>query len=100
MYVAAEIQMVPVGTESSLTKYIAKCKEVFDRWGIKYEMHAMGTNFVAKYEDVMKIGQECIQAVLDSGAPRVVVNFKISARRDKDICEEGDGAEKVKHYGK
>ena len=73
MIVSGEIQVVPVGTEVSLTKYIAECKKVFDRSGyLKYEMHDMGTNFVGDYDLVMKIGKQCIEAVMDKGAPRVV----------------------------
>ncbi|KAJ1910532.1 hypothetical protein H4219_006187 [Mycoemilia scoparia] len=98
MIVSAEIQMVPVGTETSLTKYIAECKKIFLKSGLTHEMHSMGTNFVAEYEQVMEIARECMQAVMDKGAPRVIVTLKLGARNDKDIREEMAAAEKVRKF--
>ncbi|KAI8048663.1 hypothetical protein BDF22DRAFT_702083 [Syncephalis plumigaleata] len=46
-------------------------------------MHAMGTNLVGTWQDVMHAINECRRAVHDMGADRVSVSIKVDSRRDK-----------------
>ncbi|KAJ1745276.1 UPF0045 protein M15 [Coemansia sp. RSA 1591] len=99
MYVTGEIQIVPLGTAASLTPYIAKVKAVLENSGLQHTMHDSGTNFQGEYSLVTKVAQECMQSVLDSGAPRVLCYLKFGARTDKDVAASDISAtEKVDHY--
>ncbi|KAJ2570369.1 tRNA dihydrouridine synthase [Coemansia sp. RSA 1807] len=94
-----EIQIVPLGTAASLTPYIAKVKAVIENSGLQHTMHDSGTNFQGEYSLVTKVAQECMQSVLDSGAPRVLCYLKFGARTDKDVAASDISAtEKVDHY--
>ncbi|KAJ1741596.1 UPF0045 protein M15, partial [Coemansia sp. RSA 989] len=95
MFVTGEIQIVPIGTEASLTPYIAKVKSVIEKSGLEHSMHDSGTNFQGEYSLVADVAQQCMQSVLDSGAPRVLCYLKLGARNDKDAAADIPAAEKV-----
>ncbi|KAI9506132.1 hypothetical protein GGI25_003759 [Coemansia spiralis] len=98
MYVSGEIQIVPIGTDVSFTKYIAKVKTVLDTSGLQHTMHDSGTNFQGDYSLVTRVVEECMQSVLENGAPRVLCYLKLGARTDKDYAKEPPAVEKVKRY--
>ncbi|KAJ2162183.1 hypothetical protein GGF46_000925, partial [Coemansia sp. RSA 552] len=98
MYVSGEIQIVPIGPDVSFTRYIARVKTILKDSGLQFVMHDSGTNFQGEYELVSRVAQECMQSVLDNGAPRVLCYLKLGARTDKDYATELPAAEKVKNY--
>ncbi|KAI8321721.1 YkoF-like protein [Martensiomyces pterosporus] len=98
MYVSGEIQMVPIGPDVSFTKYIAKVKTIIEDSGLQHTMHDSGTNFQGEYALVSRVVEECMQSVLDNGAPRVICYLKLGTRTDKDYATELSAAEKVKRY--
>ncbi|KAJ2748813.1 hypothetical protein IWQ56_007367 [Coemansia nantahalensis] len=98
MYVNGEIQIVPIGADVSLTRYIAKAKAILEASGLQHTMHDAGTNFQGDYALVMRVTQECMQSVMDSGAPRVLCYLKLGARTDKDYAAELPAAKKVEQY--
>ncbi|KAJ2686576.1 UPF0045 protein M15 [Coemansia spiralis] len=98
MYVSGEIQIVPIGADASFTRYIAKVKTVLEASGLQHTMHDSGTNFQGDYALVMRVAQECMQSVMDNGAPRVLCYLKLGARTDRDQASEQPAAEKVEQY--
>ncbi|KAJ2510910.1 hypothetical protein GGI11_005306, partial [Coemansia sp. RSA 2049] len=98
MYVSGEIQIVPIGPDVSFTKYIAKVKSILDASDLQHTMHDSGTNFQGDYALVTRVVEECMQSVMDNGAPRVLCYLKLGARTDKDYAKELPAAEKVKNY--
>ncbi|KAJ2719356.1 hypothetical protein GGI07_005268 [Coemansia sp. Benny D115] len=98
MYVSGEIQIVPLGTEPSLTKYIARVKTILNASGLQHTMHDSGTNFQGDYAVVSRVVQECMESVLDNGAPRVLCYVKLGARTDKDYSTELPAVTKVENY--
>ncbi|KAJ2794667.1 hypothetical protein H4R20_006147, partial [Coemansia guatemalensis] len=98
MYVSGEIQIVPITPDISFTKYIARVKTIMEASGLQHTMHDSGTNFQGDYALVMHVTQDCMQSVLDNGAPRVLCYLKLGARTDKDYSAEQSAAEKVECY--
>ncbi|KAJ2250614.1 hypothetical protein GGI13_003996 [Coemansia sp. RSA 455] len=98
MYVSGEIQVVPISPEVSMTRYIAKVKCIIEASGLEHTMHDSGTNIQGEYAVVARVVEQCMQSVLDSGAPRVICYIKLGARTDKDPSKEMPAAEKVKNY--
>ncbi|KAJ1943699.1 hypothetical protein FBU59_002828 [Linderina macrospora] len=97
MFVSGEIQMVPLGIVS-FTKYIARVKTILEESGLEHTMHDSGTNFQGEYALVSKVVEQCMQSVLDNGAPRVLCYVKLGARTDKDYRTEISAVQKVKEY--
>ncbi|KAJ2554827.1 hypothetical protein EV175_002462 [Coemansia sp. RSA 1933] len=98
MYVNGEIQIVPIGPDVSFTRYIAKVKTILDESGLQHTMHDSGTNFQGDFALVARVAEQCMQSVMDNGAPRVLCYLKLGARTDKDYAKELPAAEKVKTY--
>ncbi|KAJ1845492.1 hypothetical protein LPJ73_004833 [Coemansia sp. RSA 2703] len=98
MYVSGEIQVVPIGTEASFTRYIAGVKTILEASGLQHTMHDSGTNFQGEYALVSKVVQQCMESVLENGAPRVLCYVKLGARTDKNYQTEIPAAEKVANY--
>ncbi|KAJ2005187.1 hypothetical protein H4R26_002074, partial [Coemansia thaxteri] len=94
MYVSGEIQIIPISPEVSMTRYIARVKDIIAGSGLAHTMHDSGTNIQGEYELIAKVAGQCMQAVLDTGAPRVFCYLKLGARTDKDISMEKLAAEK------
>ncbi|KAJ1730949.1 hypothetical protein LPJ61_002771 [Coemansia biformis] len=98
MYVSGEIQIVPIGPDVSFTKYIARVETILKASGLQHTMHDTGTNFQGDYALVMRVTQECMQSVMDGGAPRVLCYLKLGARTDKDYASEPSAAKKVEQF--
>jgi len=81
--VLGEFSVTPLGVEASISKYIAECKKVVERSGLKHEMHAMGTNIEGSWNDVTNVIRQCHEAVHAMGVPRIQTLMKISTRSDK-----------------
>ncbi|KAJ2887689.1 hypothetical protein GGI21_006837 [Coemansia aciculifera] len=98
MYVSGEIQIVPISPEVSMTRFIAKVKCIIEESGLEHTMHDSGTNIQGEYAAVSRVAEQCMQSVLDNGAPRVICYLKLGARTDKDSAKEVPAADKVKNY--
>ena len=77
------VSFVPVGVGSSLSKYVARSVEIIKASGLDYEFHSMGTNLQGSFEEIMKVVEDCDQALIDMGAPRVLIRLSLDDRRDK-----------------
>jgi uncharacterized protein (TIGR00106 family) len=81
-----EITVVPMGTGTSVSKYVAKAILAMEgEPGIDYELTSMGTIVEGDVDRLLAVAQKMHQAVLDTGAKRVVTTIKIDDRLDKHI---------------
>lgn len=79
-----EITVVPVGTGTSLSKYVAKAVWALESVPeIDYELTSMGTVVSGRLDRLMEAAQKMHQAVLDAGAKRVETTIRIDDRVDK-----------------
>ncbi|GAA6032979.1 hypothetical protein NBRC10512_001479 [Rhodotorula toruloides] len=72
----ADFCLVPMGTaDPSVSKYIAECQRVLQKSGLKFEVN--GTGVEGEYSAVMKVIEECHEAVHAMGCPRVATGVPV-----------------------
>ena len=84
--VMAEFSIVPVGTgETSVSRYVVDAvKEIRSVDGLEFEVTPMGTILAAKDLDtILNAVKKAHEAVVASGAARVISTLRIDDRRDK-----------------
>ena len=84
MKVILDLCVVPIGAGVSLSEYVAACHEVISRSGLKYELHANGTNLEGDYDTAMAVVKQCHEKVHAMGAPRIHTIMKLGTRVDRD----------------
>ncbi|KAG0666581.1 hypothetical protein C6P46_004247 [Rhodotorula mucilaginosa] len=83
-----------MGVEVSVSKYIAECQRVLEKSGLKYEASlissgrafgglADGTGLEGEYGEVMKVIEQCHEAIHAMGCPRIATDIRIGTRTDK-----------------
>jgi uncharacterized protein (TIGR00106 family) len=92
MKITAMLSVIPIGTELSLSKYVAACERVLLEAGLSCELHAHGTNVEGEWEDVMDAVRRSIETIHAMGCARLSVFLKIGSRTDRDP----DGAAAVR----
>jgi uncharacterized protein (TIGR00106 family) len=88
MKVSAMISMLPLGTELSLSPYIAACERILREADLTVSLHSQGTNVEGEYDEVFGAMKRCIEKVHEMGCVRLSVLVKLGSRTDKDI--DGD----------
>ncbi len=71
MKALVNLQVVPIGTEVSVSRYIAACERVLAEAGLHYELHANGTNIEGEWDTVFAAIRRCHEVVHEMGAPRI-----------------------------
>lgn len=83
MKVLVNLQVVPIGTEVSVSRYIAACEKVLDKADVHYVLHANGTNIEGEWETVFTAIRRCHEVVHEMGAPRIQSQISVGTRTDK-----------------
>jgi uncharacterized protein (TIGR00106 family) len=82
-FVVAELSVVPVGTgKTGLSDYIAAALREVKRAGVKYQLCPACTVFESDLDTALKIAKAAHQAVIDSGAKRVITSLRMDERLD------------------
>lgn len=84
MRVAAEIAVLPLGVEGTLTNYVAACERIFEEAGLTPQLHALGTEVVGEWDTVMSAVRRCQETIHEMGAGRVITDLKLSTRTDRE----------------
>jgi len=83
MKVIVDLCLVPIGVGTSLSKYIAACENVLSKTGLRYTLHANGTNIEGEWDAVFGAVKNCHETVHGMGAPRIFTAIKCGTRTDK-----------------
>jgi uncharacterized protein (TIGR00106 family) len=83
MNVIADLCLIPLVPERSLSPYVAECEGVLKAAGLKTKLHAYGTNIEGEWDAVMAAIKACHEAVHAMGAPRISTNVRIGTRIDR-----------------
>ncbi|WP_295582844.1 MTH1187 family thiamine-binding protein [uncultured Lamprocystis sp.] len=83
MNVIAQFTVIPIGTGTSLSAYVAACERVLAATGLTYELHANGTNLEGDWEPVMDAIKRCHETLHAMGVPRISTNVTIGTRSDR-----------------
>ncbi|HOV60023.1 MAG TPA: MTH1187 family thiamine-binding protein [Candidatus Hydrogenedentes bacterium] len=88
MKVIADLCVIPLGTDLSLSPYVAACHRVLEESGLKTRLHAYGTNIEGDWDAVMAAVKRCHEVVHAMGAPRISTVLKLGTRIDRDQSME------------
>jgi uncharacterized protein (TIGR00106 family) len=81
-----EISVVPIGTGTSVAKFVAKAIRALEgEPDMEYEMTSMGTIVSGDVDRLLAAARMMHQAVLEAGAQRIITTIKIDDRKDKPI---------------
>ena len=83
MKALVNFQLVPVGTEVSVSRYVVACERVLEESGLFYQLHANGTNIEGEWEAVFAAVKRCHEVVHEMGAPRIHSMVSVGTRIDK-----------------
>jgi uncharacterized protein (TIGR00106 family) len=72
-----------MGVGVSVPEYVAACQEVLKSAGLKYQLHAYGTNIEGEWDAVMCAVKKCHERVHAMGAPRITTTIKLGTRIDR-----------------
>ena len=84
-----EVSVIPIGTGSSVSSYVADCIRVPKKAKVSYELTAMGTNVEGNLQELVRLALQMHRVPFKKGAQRVVTTIKIDDRRDKKISIAG-----------
>ena len=84
MKVIADLCLIPLSGEISLSPYVAECQRILEEAGVEHRLHAWGTNIEGEWETVMTAVKYCHMRVHEMGAPRITSTLKIGTRTDKN----------------
>lgn len=80
----AEVTIVPIGVETSVSKYVAACQKVLEEEkAIKYSLNPMGTNIEGGVDQIFEVIKKMQESVFDKNVDRVYTVIKMDERRDK-----------------
>jgi len=84
--IIAQLSIAPVGKDTSLSKYVRKSLEILRNEHIKFETNAMATVIeIDNLETLFDVVRKAHNAMIESGAKRVITELKIDDRRDKNV---------------
>lgn len=84
MKASMELCIVPIGTEASLSGYVAACQQVLEAAGLHPQLHAFGTNVEGDWEQLMIALRQCHETLHAMGAPRLQSSIKLATRIDRE----------------
>lgn len=99
MKALVNLQVVPVGTEVSVSKYVAACERVLEESGLVYQLHANGTNIEGEWDAVFAAVRRCHEVVHEMGAPRIHSMVSVGTRIDKQQSLDDKVASVKKQLG-
>ena len=88
MKVLADLCVVPVGTDVSVSKYIVACEKVLKEAGFKTKLHMYGTNIEGQWDDIFAAIKKCYHMVHKMGALRISSTLRFGTRIDKNQTME------------
>lgn len=74
----------------SLSPYVAAFVDELSRRGLRYNLHAFGTNVEASLEEIQALAAWVIDHLRTTGEQRIFIDIRITTRfdRDQDILEK------------
>ena len=76
MQVIIDLCVVPIGVGISVSKYVAQCQKIIESAGLKYSLHAYGTNIEGDWDLVFSVVKQCHEKIHEMGAPRITTTIK------------------------
>lgn len=84
MKAIVDLCVVPIGVGVSVSKHVVACQQVLSEAGLKFTLHAYGTNIEGEWDAVFAAVKKCHETVHALGAPRISTTLKVGTRTDRD----------------
>ena len=88
MNVIADVCIVPLVPETSLSAYIAEVERILEQRGLQPRLHAYGTNVEGEWDQVMGALREVHERLHAMGVPRITSNMRFGTRTDREQTGE------------
>ena len=83
--IISQLSIAPIGSNSSVSKYVKKVVDLIKKTNVKSEINAMATVIETKDLDtLLTLVKEAHMIMVNSGAKRIITELKIDDRRDKN----------------
>ncbi len=83
MHVIADLCVIPLGTGTSVSKYVTACERVLQDAGLKTHLHAYGTNIEGEWDAIFAAIKRCHEVVHAMGATRISTTLRVGTRTDR-----------------
>ncbi len=83
MWASIDLCLIPLVSGTSLSPYIAACKEEISKRGLDFELGPNGTAIEGDWNDVFECVRACHEVVHSLGVARIYTSLKINTRSDK-----------------
>lgn len=84
--IVADISIVPVGSGTSISKFIKAAIKIIEENGVKFSIGPMSTTVeVNSLNELFLITKKIHKVVFGMGALRIVTTIKIDDRKDKKL---------------
>ena len=88
MKVIADVCIIPLVQETSLSSYVAEVEKILEEKGLSPRLHAYGTNVEGEWDEVMDAIREVHEKLHAMGVPRISSNMRFGTRIDRDQSGE------------
>ena len=82
------IQIVPISKLIDSYWLVDQAIEVIQKSGVKHSVTPFETVMEGTQDELMEIAKEAQQAVLDAGADKILVYYRMQIRKDQDVTIE------------
>jgi len=84
--IVADISIVPVGSGTSISKFIKAAIKIIEENGVKFSIGPMSTTVeVTSLNELFLITKKIHEVVFGMGALRIITTIKIDDRKDKKL---------------
>jgi uncharacterized protein (TIGR00106 family) len=78
----AEMSIIPIGKDVSISKYVAEVAEIIDKSGLDYRINPMGTVVEGSFDEIMSLLKKCHDTIMGD-VDRVIINVSMDDRKDR-----------------
>jgi len=80
MAMLLEFSMAPLSKGESVSEYVARSLDVFDRSGVPYQLNAMGTVLEGEWDQVIGVVGQCLER-MSRDCDRITCTIKFDWRK-------------------
>ncbi len=84
MKVIADLCLIPFDGGVSVSKYVAECEKIFEKYQLNPLLHGYGTNIEGEWDQVFQALKECHEVIHKMGAVRISSSLRFGTRTDKE----------------
>jgi uncharacterized protein (TIGR00106 family) len=82
MSVIMELSIFPLGSEESVSPYVARAAKIIDQSGLDYTIESMGTSIEGEWDQVLEVLDKCFKE-LSRDNHRIYLTVKADYRKDR-----------------